>query len=82
MSTPDFALSEIELDALTEVVNIGVARAATSLRDMVGEQVFLSVPSVAITSPTRAAELIRERETSILIAVRQGSKATFPDPRC
>jgi chemotaxis protein CheC len=72
VSTPDFALSELELDALTEVVNIGVARAATSLRDMVGEQVFLSVPSVAITSPTRAAELIRERETSFLIAVRQG----------
>jgi len=77
VSTPDFTLSELELDALTEVINIGVARAATSLRDMVGEQVFLSVPSVAITSPTRAAELISEREMSFLIAVRQGFQGDF-----
>jgi chemotaxis protein CheC len=29
-------LSELELDALTELVNIGVSRAANSLRGMVG----------------------------------------------
>lgn len=77
MSTEDFGLDELELDALTEVVNIGVSRAATSLRDMVGEQVFLSVPSVAITSPARAAELLSERESSVLIAVRQGFQGDF-----
>jgi chemotaxis protein CheC len=75
--TPNFGLDELELDALTEVVNIGVSRAAASLRDMVGEQVFLSVPSVAITSPSRAAELIGERETSVLVAVRQGFQGEF-----
>jgi chemotaxis protein CheC len=75
--TPNFGLDELELDALTEVVNIGVSRAAASLRDMVGEQVFLSVPSVAITSPSRAAELIGERETSALVAVRQGFQGEF-----
>ena len=37
-------LTELELDALTEMVNIGVNRAAASLREMVGEQVLLSVP--------------------------------------
>ena len=77
MSTDDFGLSELELDALTEVVNIGVSRAATSLRDMVGEQVFLSVPSVAITSPMRAAELLGRRESSVLVAVRQGFEGEF-----
>lgn len=77
LPTPNFGLDELELDALTEVVNIGVSRAATSLRDMVGEQVFLSVPSVAITSPTQAAELIGERETSTLVAVRQGFEGEF-----
>ena len=40
------ALEELERDALTELVNIGVSRAAVSLRTMVGEQVFLSVPSL------------------------------------
>ena len=77
MSTEHFGLNELELDALTEVVNIGVSRAAASLRDMVGEQVFLSVPSVAITSPARAAELIGERESSVLVAVRQGFQGEF-----
>ena len=77
MSTEHFGLDELELDALTEIVNIGVSRAAASLRDMVGEQVFLSVPSVAITSPARAAELIGERESSVLIAVRQGFQGEF-----
>ena len=72
-----FGLSELELDALTEVVNIGVSRAATSLRDMVGEQVFLSVPSIAITSQARAVELLSERESSLLIGVRQGFQGDF-----
>jgi chemotaxis protein CheC len=75
--TESFGLDELELDALTEVVNIGVSRAATSLRDMVGEQVFLSVPSVAITSPVRAVELLGERESSLLVAVRQGFRGEF-----
>jgi len=75
--TESFGLDELELDALTEVVNIGVSRAATSLRDMVGEQVFLSVPAVAITSPVRAVELLGERESSLLVAVRQGFRGEF-----
>ena len=41
-------LSELERDALTELVNIGVSRAAASLRSMVGRQVLLSVPSIEI----------------------------------
>ena len=43
-------LSEIERDALAEIANMGVSRAATSLRRMVGEQVLLSVPAVNIVS--------------------------------
>jgi chemotaxis protein CheC len=41
-------LSELELDALTELVNLGVSRAASNLSEMVTEQVHLSVPSVLI----------------------------------
>ena len=43
-------LSEIERDALAEIANMGVSRAATSLRQMVGEQVLLSVPAVNIVT--------------------------------
>jgi chemotaxis protein CheC len=67
----DFTLSEMELDALTELVNIGVSRAAVSLAAMVGEQVLLSVPSVVIVSRSRAAELIGEPKQDLLVAVSQ-----------
>jgi len=77
VSTEGFGLTDLALDAVAEVVNIGVSRAATSLRDMVGEQVLLSVPSVAITSPAHAAELLGERESSLLVAVRQGFQGEF-----
>lgn len=64
-------LNELERDALTELVNIGVSRAAVSLRKMVDAQVILSVPSIEIVTGTTAAKLIRDRENSELIAVRQ-----------
>ena len=43
---PAIALDELELDALSELVNIGVSRAAASLRTMIGQEILLSVPSV------------------------------------
>lgn len=70
-------LSELEHDALTELVNIGVSRAAGSLRAMVGRQVLLSVPSVEVVSRAAATALIRERETGPLVAVRQDFRGAF-----
>lgn len=40
------SLSELQLDALTEVFNIGAGRAASSLSEIVGDEVKLSVPRV------------------------------------
>jgi chemotaxis protein CheC len=68
---PAVALNEIELDALTEVVNVGVSRAASSLRTLVGSEVLLSVPAVDILTSERAAQLIGEREAGTLVAVHQ-----------
>jgi chemotaxis protein CheC len=70
-SEPGFTLNELELDALGELVNIGVSRAAASLGTMVGEQVLLSVPSVMLVSRSRAAELISASRLDLLVAVRQ-----------
>jgi chemotaxis protein CheC len=66
-----FFLGELELDALTELVNICVSRAATSLGSMVGEQVLLSVPSVVVVSRAMAAELIGQPGNELLVAVSQ-----------
>jgi chemotaxis protein CheC len=77
VSIAPIRLSELESDALTELVNIGVSRAASGLRQMVGRQVVLSVPSVEVVSRTAAAALIRERETGPLVAVRQDFHGAF-----
>ena len=54
-------LSDLELDALTELVNLGVSNAAFSLREMVHEEVVLSVPKVQIVTREDAAANLRER---------------------
>ena len=77
MSVAPIRLNELESDALTELVNIGVSRAASGLRQMVGRQVVLSVPSVEVVGRTAAAALIRERETGPLVAVRQDFHGAF-----
>lgn len=64
-------LSALELDALTELVNLGVGRAAVNLREMVGEQVHLSVPLVKLIGRMEAAALLDQREGSKLVAVHQ-----------
>jgi chemotaxis protein CheC len=64
-------LSPLRLDALTELVNIGVSRAASSLREMVRAQVHLSVPVVTLETRARAIEILAEREASNLVAVHQ-----------
>ncbi len=77
MTSDQVALSELERDALTEIVNIGVSRAASSLRKMIGDQVLLSVPSIEVVSQRRAARLISEREVVDLVAVRQDFSGPF-----
>ena len=77
MSNPTVVLDELERDALTELVNIGVSRAAVSLRTMVGQQVLLSVPSLELVDRPTAAVLIREREIENLVVVRQDFTGAF-----
>ena len=69
-------LTEIERDAISEIANMGVSRAAASLRQMVGEQVLLSVPNVRIVSRQEAAGLV-ERGSPNLVAVRQSFEGPF-----
>ena len=70
MTSPS-ALNELELDALTELVNLGVSKAALSLREMIGEQVLLSVPSVDLIARARAIETLGKNEPNKLVAVHQ-----------
>lgn len=82
-------LNELEIDALTELVNIGVSRAATSLRDMVGEEVALSVPNVRLLAREQAITLLSEQASARLVAVHQVFEGDvtgralliFPEPK-
>ncbi len=64
-------LSELQLDALTELVNLGVSKAAGSLRQMVGRQILLSVPSVSLVERRGAIAILKRAEPSRLVAVHQ-----------
>ena len=78
MSAPDpIPLTELERDALAELSNIAMARAANSLRQMVQHEVHLSVPSVEILSHDSAARLIEKGKDRKLVAVRQDFKGAF-----
>ena len=64
-------LTELEMDALTELVNLGVSNAALSLREMVREEVILSVPKVAIMAREEAITSLGEGDGRRLVAVHQ-----------
>jgi chemotaxis protein CheC len=64
-------LNALELDALTELVNIGVSSAAGSLREMVGQEILLSVPRVELLARGSAVEILRRSEAAKLVAVHQ-----------
>jgi chemotaxis protein CheC len=77
ISPPTRPLSDLERDALTELSNIAMARAATSLRQMVENQVLLSVPRVDIVSKEEATRLVAKPNNPRLVAVRQDFKGPF-----
>ena len=64
-------LDELELDALTELINLGVSQAANSLRDMSGREVLLTVPRVLMVPRKEAVETLREREPGLLVGICQ-----------
>ena len=65
------ALDDLELDGLTELVNLGISQSATSLAEMVQDEVTLSVPKVSLVSREEAIRTMGEREPSNLVAVHQ-----------
>jgi chemotaxis protein CheC len=71
------ALTELERDALGEIANIAMARAANSIRQMVGHHVLLSVPAVEILSKEAAAQIVGTPDNRILVAVRQDFTGAF-----
>jgi chemotaxis protein CheC len=70
-------LTDLERDALGEVSNIAMARAANSLRQMVEHEVLLSVPAIEILSQEAATQIVAKPDNPSLVAVRQDFSGAF-----
>jgi len=58
----DLELSELHLDALREICNIGMGHAATALNQMIGKTISLSIPKITISSISEAPEMVGGNE--------------------
>lgn len=69
--TPGF--SELELDALREIMNVGFGQAASSLSEIIGFHVILSVPKIALVPNEAAAAYVvaENRDPAALSMVEQ-----------
>jgi len=76
-SDPFVPLSDLERDALGELSNIAMAKAANSLRQMIQHEVLLSVPSVDILTAAAATQLVAKPDNPRLVAVRQDFAGAF-----
>ena len=74
---PPTPISDLERDALAELANIAMARAAVSIRQMVGRQVLLSVPMVEVLAPATAIQRLAKTGNPNLVAVRQDFSGSF-----
>jgi chemotaxis protein CheC len=71
-------VSELQRDALAEIFNIGVGRAAASLSQIVKEEIELSAPTVLFLSPEEVqATLLRSTEFDQLSLVSQDFRGPF-----
>lgn len=71
-------IGETERDAVTELLNIAIGQAASSLSQLVEDEVQLSVPFVDFLTPSQAAaRLEEETQGSDSVAVRQHFQGHF-----
>lgn len=71
------ALSELQHDALGEIFNIGVGRAAASLSQIVSDEVLLSAPDISLVRIDQATALLRSSELRQFSSVSQSFSGPF-----
>lgn len=70
-------LTDSQLDALTEIFNIGAGRAASGLSDIVGDEVLLSVPRVEFYRANEINATVLSLTSARLGSVQQKFKGPF-----
>lgn len=71
------AFSDLETDALTELVNVSVSKAAVTLSKMVQGGVSLTVPTVHVVPRAAAAATLTARQDDRLVAVGEEFHGSF-----
>ncbi len=77
MSDKKPVLDEFYVDAVAEVLNVGMGSAAASLSEMINEEVILSVPSVEFVSHLAATKHIGDKAKTDVSGVHQNFKGAF-----
>jgi chemotaxis protein CheC len=70
-------VSELQRDALSEIFNIGVGRAAASLSQIVHDEIELSAPNVLFLPPGEVQETLNTREMTHMSLVSQDFRGPF-----
>ena len=71
------SLDADEADAIAELFNIGMGQSAAALSDMIGEEVHLSVPALAVSSRTRIAQDLDPDSAARVCAVHGAFSGPF-----
>jgi len=71
------SLNELQRDALGEIFNIGVGRAAASLSQIVSDEVLLSAPEVMVVHREQAAKVLLGAELNQFSTVSQSFSGPF-----
>lgn len=71
-------VDEIQIDALTEILNVGVGAAASVLSELVNATVTLTVPHLELKSFFELKKALGERSDPNVVAIHQGISGEFP----
>ena len=72
-----FELTELQLDALVEIFNMGVGNAASAMSGIVNEEVTMSVPTITFQSRTDAATTLGNKESRNICGISQQYQGAF-----
>ncbi len=70
-------LTPYQIDALTELINIGVGRAAGTLNQMLEAHVYLQVPFIQVFPYSHMERMLNDIATTSISIVRLGFKGSF-----
>lgn len=77
MNNPSAILDDIHLDALGELLNIGMGAATASLSTMVRQEVLLSVPLIRVLAQQKVPRQLYDNPPSSISGVRQSFNGEF-----